>query len=93
MIFTTLQIFTFAPSISICLEIPSNLFSVLERTSIKATTPEQLSKSTLLDKLFFLQTPCLHADVVVNFFSQVIFVFLLFLSMVMYVNEVETKEK
>ena len=93
MIFTTLQIFTFAPSISICLEIPSNLFSVLERTSIKATTPEQLLKSTLHDKLFFRQTPCLHADVAVNFFSQVIFVFLLFLSMVMHVNEVETKEK
>ena len=30
---------------------------------------------------------------VVNFSSQVIFVFLLFLGMVMYVNEVETKEK
>ena len=32
-------------------------------------------------------------NVVVNFLSQVIFVFLLFLGMVMYVNEVETKEK
>ena len=31
--------------------------------------------------------------VVVNFSSQVIFVFLLFLGMVMYANEVETKEK
>ena len=31
--------------------------------------------------------------VVVNFLSQVIFVFLLFLGMVMYTNEVETKEK
>ena len=31
--------------------------------------------------------------VVVNFLSQVIFVFLLFLSMVMCANEVETKEK
>ena len=30
---------------------------------------------------------------VVNFSSQVIFVFLLFLGMVMYANEVETKEK
>ena len=28
----------------------------------------------------------------VNFFSQVIFVFLLFLGIVMYANEVETKE-
>ena len=31
--------------------------------------------------------------VVVNFSSQVIFVFLLFWGMVMYANEVETKEK
>ena len=31
--------------------------------------------------------------VVVNFLSQVIFVFLLFLGMEMYANEVETKEK
>ena len=31
-----------------------------------------------------------HVHVVVNFLSQVIFVFLLFLGMVMYANEVET---
>ena len=31
--------------------------------------------------------------VVVNFVSQVVFVFLLFLGMVMYANEVETKEQ
>ena len=31
--------------------------------------------------------------VVVNFLSQVIFVCLMFLGMVMYANEVETKEK
>ena len=31
--------------------------------------------------------------VVVNFLSQVIFVFLLFFGMVMYANEFETKEK
>ena len=31
--------------------------------------------------------------VVVIFLSQVIFVFLLFLGMIMYANEVETKEK
>ena len=31
--------------------------------------------------------------VVVNFLSQVIFVFLLFLGMLMYANEVETKGK
>ena len=32
-------------------------------------------------------------DVVVNFLSQVIFLFLLFLGMLMYANGVETKEK
>ena len=37
--------------------------------------------------------PNLKVYVVVNFLSQVIFVFLLFLGMVMYANEVETKEK
>ena len=31
--------------------------------------------------------------VVVNFLSQVIYIFLLFLGMAMYANEVETKEK
>ena len=35
----------------------------------------------------------LYVDVVVNFLSQVIIVFLLFLAMVMFANEVETKEK
>ena len=35
----------------------------------------------------------LNIHVVVNFLSQVIFVFLLFLGMIMYANEVETKEK
>ena len=34
-----------------------------------------------------------NVDVVVNFLFQVIFLFLLFLGMVMYANEVETKEK
>ena len=34
-----------------------------------------------------------NGNVVVNFLSQVIFVFLLFLGMVMYANEIETKEK
>ena len=34
-----------------------------------------------------------YVYVVVNFLSQVIFVFLLFLGMVMYANEIETKEK
>ena len=35
----------------------------------------------------------LNVHVPVNFLSQVIFVFLLFLVMVIYPNEVETKEK
>ena len=35
----------------------------------------------------------LSVDVVVNFLSQVIFVFLLLLGMVMYANKVETNEK
>ena len=35
----------------------------------------------------------IHVYVVVNFLSQVIFVFLLCMGMVIYVNEVETKEK
>ena len=34
-----------------------------------------------------------HVYVVVNFLFKVIFVFLLFLGMVIYANEVETKEK
>ena len=34
-----------------------------------------------------------RGGVVVNFLSQVIFVFLLFLGMVMYANEIEAKEK
>ena len=34
-----------------------------------------------------------YTYVVVNFLSQVIFLFLLFLGMIMYANEVETKEK
>ena len=35
----------------------------------------------------------IYIYVVVNFLSQVIFLFLLFLGMVMYANGVETKEK
>ena len=35
----------------------------------------------------------MYVYVVVNFLSQVIFVFLLFWGMVMHANEVETKEK
>ena len=35
----------------------------------------------------------IYIYVVVNFLSQVIFVFLLFLGTIMYANEVETKDK
>ena len=38
-------------------------------------------------------SPTNKGYVVVNFLSQVIFVFPLFLGMVMYANDVETKEK
>ena len=34
-----------------------------------------------------------HVDVVVNFLFQVIFIFPLFLGMVVYANELKTKEK
>ena len=39
------------------------------------------------------QSNCIYVYVVVNFLFQVIFIFLLFLEMVIYANEVETKEK
>ena len=46
---------------------------------------------------WIINSPCeqelYNVSVVVNFLSQVIFVFLLFLGMVMYANKVETKEK
>ena len=48
-------------------------------------------KRPLFLNFFFWK--CCYVYVVVNFLSQVIFVFLLFLGMVMYANEIETKEK
>ena len=49
----------------------------------------------LLSKHFYGSRTSRYIDVyvVVNFLSQVIFVFPLFLGMVMYANKVETKEK
>ena len=38
------------------------------------------------------QTPTCNTYVILNFLSQVIFVFLLFWGMIMYANEVETDE-
>ena len=46
-----------------------------------------------VNKLFIIWPFQGNEYVVVNFLSQVIFVFLLFLGMIMYANEVETKEK
>ena len=43
--------------------------------------------------VFFTLIFTLNVYVVVNFLFQVIFIFLLFLGMVIYANEVETKEK
>ena len=43
--------------------------------------------------ILFVNTIIFNIYVVVNFLSQIIFVFLLFLGMVMYANEIETKEK
>ena len=49
----------------------------------------------LLSKHFYGSRTSRYIDlyIVVHFLSQVIFVFPLFLGMVMYANEVETKEK
>ena len=41
----------------------------------------------------YLQDILMNISVVINFLSQVIFVFVLFLRMVMYAFEVETKER
>ena len=60
---------------------------------------ERRSLQIFKDITFAIQFPQkyskkrLNVDVVVNFVSQVIFVFVLFLGMVMCANEVETKEK
>ena len=44
--------------------------------------------------VLIITSPCSrNVYVVVNFLFQVIFIFLLFLGMVIYANEVETKEK
>ena len=52
------------------------------------TKPTRLTDhtATLIDHIYITY-------VVVNFLFQVIFIFLLFLGMVIYANEVETKEK
>ena len=59
------------------------------KDSASLTSLIRLSKKLLKQYHCTIQ----YVYVVVNFLSQVIFVFLLFLGMVMYANEVETKEK
>ena len=46
-----------------------------------------------MSKVTSLCDNVMNVYVVVNFLSQVIFVFLLFWDMIMYANKVETKEK
>ena len=55
----------------------------------------KLSRESITENLnlILVDVPTSYVYVVVNFLSQVIFVFLLFLGMVMYANEIETKEK
>ena len=52
-----------------------------------------LRKGSLVELIFLDSFQRVLLYFVVNLFSQVIFVFLLFLGMVMSANEVETKEK
>ena len=58
-----------------------------------------LSHAVFKHLFYILRTVCsvkeedLHVYVVVNFLSQVIFVFLLLLGMVMYANELKQKKK
>ena len=52
-----------------------------------------LRKGSLVELIFLDSFQRVLLYVVVNLFSQVIFVFLLFLGLVMSANEVETKEK
>ena len=54
---------------------------------------QQISSKPSFTCRYSIAFPENEVPVVVNFLSQVIFVFLLFLGMVMYANEIETKEK
>ena len=47
----------------------------------------------MMKGILILRTLLVYILLVVNFLSQVIFLFLLFLGMVLYANEVETKKK
>ena len=69
-------------------------YSVTERKNVRTFWSTRTQHTILYRRCteqFKLHFTDIH--VVVNFLSQVIFVFLLFLGMVIYANEVETKEK
>ena len=57
---------------------------------VSAKSTEKKTETTVS---FCENGSCTKVYVVVNFLFQVIFLFLLFLGMVIYANEVETKEK
>ena len=65
--------------------------SYIVNTGIKIITNVSNSLTVRLSSFFTLGLSLMY--VVVNFLSRVIFVFILFLGMVRYANEVETKEK
>ena len=65
--------------------------SYIVNTGIKIITNVLNSLTVHVSSFFTLSLSLMY--VVVNFLSRVIFVFTLFLGMVRYANEVETKEK
>ena len=65
------------------MSIPSELWVLNEKWIIFKSKERKKEKYVAQQRVY----------VVVNFLFQVIFVFLLFLGMVIYANEVETKEK
>ena len=65
--------------------------SYIVNTGIKIITNVSNSLTVRVSSFFTLGLSLMY--VVVNFLSRVIFVFILFLGMVRYANEVETKEK
>ena len=66
-----------------CANYLTKFYSYINQQTTASNTWEASKQKTYAHVQF-------HVHVVVNFLSQVIFVFLLFLGMVMYANEVET---
>ena len=60
--------------------------------TVYCVCPPEQEQHTLMLSLILHRTELFWINVVVNFLTQVIFVFLLFLGVVIYANEVETKE-